>query len=109
MPLLHVALEARTALEWEALFGDDVPCAAARAVEDVFDNEQVLAEEMVATMEHSLVGRYRGLNRSIKFDRTPGPQPFAAPSFGQHSDAVMNKSGCSQQEVEELREKKALL
>ncbi|MGH8179278.1 MAG: CaiB/BaiF CoA transferase family protein [Steroidobacter sp.] len=109
VPLLHEALEARTALEWEALFGDDVPCAAARAVEDVFDNEQVLAEEMVATMEHSLVGRYRGLNRSIKFDRTPGPQPFAAPSFGQHSDAVMNKSGCSQQEVEELREKKALL
>ncbi len=38
-------LAARTALEWEELFGEEVPCAAARTVEDMFDNEQVLAED----------------------------------------------------------------
>jgi len=32
VPLLHDALQARTALEWEALFGDEVPCAAARTL-----------------------------------------------------------------------------
>ncbi|MGH8287382.1 MAG: CaiB/BaiF CoA transferase family protein, partial [Steroidobacteraceae bacterium] len=63
VPRLHEALYARTALEWEAYLGDDVPCAAVRSVEDVFDNAQVLAEEMVATMEHPLVGRYRGVTR----------------------------------------------
>jgi crotonobetainyl-CoA:carnitine CoA-transferase CaiB-like acyl-CoA transferase len=109
VPLLHEALASRSALEWEAVFGDDVPCAAARAVEDVFDNEQVLTEEMVTTMEHPLVGRYRGLSRSIKFERTPGPPPFSAPAFGQHSDAVMEMSGCSAEEVTNLRGKKALL
>jgi formyl-CoA transferase len=108
VPRLHEALHARSALEWEAHFGDDVPCAAARAVEDVFDNAQVLAENMVTTMEHSLVGKYRGLTRSIKFDRTPGPAPFAAPAFGQHSDAVLADSGCTEQELEQLRRKGAV-
>jgi formyl-CoA transferase len=109
VPRLHEALHARSALEWEAYFGDDVPCAAARAVEDIFDNEQVLAEDMVTTMEHSLVGKYRGLTRSIKFDRTPGPEPFAAPAFGEHSDAVLADSGCTEHELEQLRRKGAVL
>jgi len=89
VPRLHDALHARTALEWEAHFGDDVPCAAVRNLEDVFDNPQVLAEELVTVTEHPLVGRYRGLTRSIKFSRTPGPAPFAAPTFGQHNDAIL--------------------
>lgn len=109
VPRLHDALHAHSALEWEALFGDDVPCAAARAVEDIFDNAQVIAEDMVTTMEHSLVGKYRGLTRSIKFDRTPGPAPFAAPAFGEHSDAVLEDSGCSEQELQLLRRKGAVL
>jgi crotonobetainyl-CoA:carnitine CoA-transferase CaiB-like acyl-CoA transferase len=109
VPRLHDALHARSALEWEAHFGDDVPCAAARAVEDVFDNEQVLAEDMVTTMEHSLVGKYRALTRSIKFDRTPGPEPFAAPAFGEHTDAVLAESGCTEEELGQLRRKGAVL
>ena len=109
VPKLHAALHARTALEWEAYLGDDVPCAAARAVEDVFDNAQVLAEDMVGTLDHALVGRYRGLTRAIKFDRTPGPPPFAAPTFGQHSETVLKQNGCSTEEIEELRRKGAVL
>lgn len=103
VPKLHEALHARTALEWEAHFGDDVPCAAARAIEDVFDNEQVLSEEMVTTLDHSLVGKYRGLTRPIQFDRTPGPAPFAAPSFGEHTRAVLESAGCSPAEIDRLQ------
>lgn len=103
VPKLHEALHERTALQWEAHFGDQVPCAAARAIEDVFDNEQVLAEEMVTTLDHSLVGKYRGLTRSIKFNRTPGPTPFAAPSFGEHTRAVLENAGCSEAEIERLQ------
>jgi len=109
LPKLHDALLARSAFEWEAYLGDDVPCAAARSVEDVFDNAQVVAEEMVTAMKHPLVGRYRGLTRAIKFDRTPGPEPFAAPTFGEHSDAVLERSGCTPEEVEQLRSKGVVL
>jgi len=83
VPQLREALLARTALEWEALFGDEVPCAAARRVEDMFDHPQVAAEQMVTTVQHPVVGSYRGLTRPITFSRTPGPDPFAAPTLGQ--------------------------
>jgi len=88
VPQLHTALAARSALEWEELFGDDVPCAAARRVEDMFDHPQVLAEEIVTSIEHPTLGSYRGVTRPIKFGRTPGPPPFAAPTLGQDSDEV---------------------
>lgn len=81
---LHTALATRTAMEWEAAFGDEVPCAAARQVEDMFQHPQVLAEGIVGDFEHATVGGYRGVTRPIVFGRTPGPEPFAAPALGQH-------------------------
>jgi crotonobetainyl-CoA:carnitine CoA-transferase CaiB-like acyl-CoA transferase len=93
LPRLHNALAARTALEWEALFGDEVPCAAARRVEDMFEHPQVLAGDMIDTIEHPVVGRYRGVTRPIEFSRTPGPVPFAAPTLGQHTEAVLAQLG----------------
>ena len=85
---LHAALAARTALEWEALFGDEVPCAAACQVEDMFQHPQVLAEGIVGDLQHATVGGYRGVTRPIVFGRTPGPDPFAAPALGQHDDEL---------------------
>ncbi|WP_313295953.1 CoA transferase [Diaphorobacter sp.] len=85
VPQLRAALAARTALEWEAEFGEEVPCAAARAVEDMFDHPQVQAEDMIGTFEHPTLGSYRGFTRAIEFARTPGPEPFAAPVLGEHT------------------------
>jgi len=105
VPRLHAALQAKSALEWEALFGDEVPCSAARTVEDMFDHPQVEAEDMIAHFEHRAVGGYRGLKRAIHFDRTPGPAPFAAPAFGQDSDDVLAQNGFSAEEIAALRAK----
>jgi crotonobetainyl-CoA:carnitine CoA-transferase CaiB-like acyl-CoA transferase len=90
IPLLHQALQAHTALEWERLFGDEVPCAAARPIEDMFDDPQVAAQGMVTDFEHPLVGRYRGFQGPIEFGRTPCPQAFAAPALGQHTEQVVS-------------------
>lgn len=90
---LHGALASRSALEWEALFGEDVPCAAARRVEDMFDHPQVLAEQMIAPLAHPTLGSYRGVTRPIVFGRTPGPAPFAAPVFDQDTAAIRAAAG----------------
>jgi crotonobetainyl-CoA:carnitine CoA-transferase CaiB-like acyl-CoA transferase len=89
VPKLRAALMERTATQWEQLFGDKVPCAMARRIEDMFDHPQVLAEEIVAEIEHPTLGSYRGVARPIKFGRTPGPAPFAAPALGQDTQAVI--------------------
>ncbi|MGV7245095.1 CaiB/BaiF CoA transferase family protein [Caballeronia sordidicola] len=113
VPKLHQALTARSALEWEALFGDAVPCSAARTIEDMFDDPQVLAEDMVATYDYPGVGRYRGFQHPIRFGDKAGDAtahtPQAAPAFGQHSDAVLRDAGLSDDEIAALRAKRAVL
>ena len=103
LPELRAALAGRTALEWEALFGERVPCAAVRSIEDLFDHPQVLAEKLVTTLDHPTVGRYRTMTKPISFTDTPGPTPTASPVFGQHSDEVLAGYGYSEAEIAALR------
>jgi formyl-CoA transferase len=112
VPLLRGALRAHTALEWEAIFGERVPCAPALEIEDMFDHPQVLAEGIVDDFEHPKVGRYRGLSRAIRFASAadaPANRPMPAPTFGQHSDAVLAANGYGDDQIAALRDAGALL
>jgi formyl-CoA transferase len=103
------ALAVRTAHEWEELFGERVPCAAVRPIEDMFDHPQVLAEDLVATLEHPQVGRYRAMKGPVNFTDTPRPAPTSAPTFGQHSDEILSGCGYSGQEIAALRQRGVVL
>ncbi|WP_175920862.1 CaiB/BaiF CoA transferase family protein [Burkholderia latens] len=109
VPQLHAALAQRSALEWEALFGDAVPCAAARSVEDMFDDPQVLAEDMVARFDYPGVGGFRGIKHPVRFGGTPLPEPFAAPAFGEHSEALLREAGLGSEAIDALRASRAVL
>lgn len=108
VPQLHEALTRHSALEWEEIFGDAVPCAAARRVDEMFDDPQCLAEHLIAEFEHPVVGRYQGFTRAARFTRTPGPAPFAAPAFGADSQRVLREAGLSDDQIARLRAKGAL-
>lgn len=103
VPQLRAALQQHSALEWEAIFGEAVPCAAARAVEDMFVDEQVLAEQMVSHFSHPEVGGYRGFDKPVKFGSTPGPKAFASPGFGQHAADILAAHGYGEEEIARLR------
>jgi crotonobetainyl-CoA:carnitine CoA-transferase CaiB-like acyl-CoA transferase len=105
VPELRAALAARSAREWEEIFGERVPCAAVRPIEEMFDHPQVIAEELVTTLDHPVVGRYRTMTRPIKFADTPGPRPRPAPLFGQHSDEILAAQGYSAEEIAALRQR----
>jgi formyl-CoA transferase len=100
VPKIRAALAGRTAVEWEALLGERVPCAAARAIEDMFDHSQVAAEGILATFEHARIGRYRGVAHPIDFGA--GPAPVAAPALGQHSREILSSLGYADEEIERL-------
>ena len=51
----------------------------------------LIEQDLIGSFEHPTVGSYRGLRRSIQFDRTPGPEPFAAPTLGEHN-AILTPS-----------------
>jgi crotonobetainyl-CoA:carnitine CoA-transferase CaiB-like acyl-CoA transferase len=105
VPEVRAALAARTAREWEEIFGERVPCAAVRPIEDMFDHPQVMAEELVTSLDHPVVGRYRTMTKPIVFGDTPGPAPTAAPTFGQHGDEILAGYGYTPDEIAALRER----
>jgi formyl-CoA transferase len=115
VPLIRSALRAHTALEWEQIFGERVPCAAARQVEDMFDHPQVLAEGMIAEFTHPTAGNYRGLAGGYAGDADEAGDAggalearaattrAGAPAFGEHSDAVLTEHGFDANEIAALR------
>ncbi len=108
VPQVRAALAAKSALEWEELFGERVPCAAVRPIEDMFDHPQVLAQDLVASVDHPVIGRYRTMTKPIAFADTPGPTPTAPPLMGQHSDAVLARFGFAPTEITALKDKGAV-
>ncbi|MGZ5897454.1 MAG: CaiB/BaiF CoA transferase family protein [Xanthobacteraceae bacterium] len=100
IPKIRSALLARKAIEWEELFGDRVPCAAVRRVEDLFDHPQVSAEGLVATFNSPAVSEYRGFSKPISFGLSKDHAPTPAPAFGEHSFEVLERVGYGQDEIE---------
>src|SRR6201982_2505210 len=105
VPELRAALAERNALEWEEIFGERVPCAAVRPIEDMFDHPHVLVEDLIGTLDHPVVGRYRTMTKPIKFADTPGSLPSPSPAFGQHSDEILAAHGYSAAEIAALRDR----
>jgi formyl-CoA transferase len=70
----------------------------------MFDHPQVVAQGLITTVEHSRIGSYRGLRKPLKFSAAPGPEPFAAPALGQHTDEILLSIGYSAEDVGRLRE-----
>lgn len=103
VPQLRAALASRTALEWESLFGDRVPCAAVRSLEDVFELPQVLAQDLVVEHAHPVLGRYRATGAPVRIGdgSTSGPER-RAPLLGEHTAQVLREAGCSEAEIEQL-------
>jgi crotonobetainyl-CoA:carnitine CoA-transferase CaiB-like acyl-CoA transferase len=108
LPRMRELLLKRTAAEWEVVFGQKVPNSMAHPIEDMFDHPQVLDQKLVATMQHPVVGSYRGLGKPIEFSATPGPVQFGAPTFGQHTDEVLKQCGYSDEDIRRLRDAQAI-
>lgn len=105
VPAIRKALQAHTAREWEEIFGEQVPCCAVRSIEEMFDHPQVVAQGLVGSMQHPRIGSYQGVRQPLKFSEGSGPEPFAAPALGQHTDEILSSIGYSAEEIGRLRKR----
>jgi crotonobetainyl-CoA:carnitine CoA-transferase CaiB-like acyl-CoA transferase len=72
-------------------------------VEQVFQDPQILAQEMVIDVEHPNHGSVRMLGFPMKLSETPCRVRLPAPDLGQHADAILSELGYSRDDRTALR------
>jgi CoA:oxalate CoA-transferase len=97
-------LAANTTAYWvETLNAAGVPCGPVNTVEQVFQDPQILAQEMVMDVEHPGHGIVRMLGFPMKLSETPCRVRRPAPKLGEHSDAILADLGYAAEARDTLR------
>ncbi len=90
LQLIADALRTRPSAEWiERLDAEQVPCAPILELDEVMENPQVAANELLEEFEHPAAGRMRAPRPAARFERTPADDRRPAPTLGQHTEEVL--------------------
>ncbi|MBL8682218.1 MAG: CoA transferase [Myxococcales bacterium] len=93
LAVIEPKLRERTARAWcEALEREGVPCAPVQRVDEVFTDPQVLAREMLATLDQGPAGPIRTAGNPIKFEgEWQGEAHGPVPRLGEHTIEVLRE------------------
>lgn len=98
----------KTVQEWLALLDNaGVPAGPVRFVEELIDDPQVKANDLVVELEHSLAGKVKMVGPILKMSETPLKAKNASPALGEHSNEILLEFGYTEEEIQHLREKGA--
>jgi crotonobetainyl-CoA:carnitine CoA-transferase CaiB-like acyl-CoA transferase len=93
----------RTTSEWLAeLDAARVPCGPVRHTLDLFDDEHIWANGMMARYDDPDVGELRWIGHPLHFERTP-MSIGRSPRVGEHGDELLAELGKTVEEVATLR------
>lgn len=94
----------RTKAELEKIAGDDVPLSAVKSIDEVVEDPQIAARDMIVEVEHPSYGPLRMVGTPLKLGLTPAHPRGTAPEVGEHTDALLGAlQGLSPADVEALR------
>ena len=108
-PLITKALSERPSHEWLELLNEaDVPASAILDRAEVFDQPQIIENEMIVRVEHPQVGPVQVIGPPVHLSETPGAVRFPSPALGQHTDDVLGEIGYSGGEIAALRDQEVI-
>lgn len=112
-PALRQQLEAvfktKTADEWAAILEKaDVPSTKANPIYDMFNHPQVLASDLVQTVQHPELGALSLVGVPITLSATPGRVHSAAPTLGQHAEEILQTLGYTPEAIDSLRKERVI-
>lgn len=100
---LEGRLQAEPAIVWEErLRRANVPVGPVQDIAGVFAHPQVQATEMVATVDHAVLGETSILRAPLRIDGVPAPVHGAAPTLAQHTSDVLADYGLTAEEIDDL-------
>ncbi|HWT34945.1 MAG TPA: CaiB/BaiF CoA-transferase family protein [Paraburkholderia sp.] len=90
VPILAEMVRTRSKHEWiDALEAAGVPCGPINDLEEVFDNEQVVARGMQVRLPHPSGGTVKLVRNPIRMSATPPEAQAHPPTLGEHTEAVL--------------------
>ena len=109
-PILESVFQKKSTEEWMTLLGDaQIPVGPIYNIEQVVNDPQVKAREMIVSMEHPIAGSIRVPGFPIKFSDTPGGIASVAPLLGEHTAEIFGKYlSLSEEDIASLKEEGVL-
>lgn len=86
-----------------ALKEQDVPSAPIHTYETLFEDPEVIANQIFFMYDYPGVGKVRTNRCSARFSETPMQMRRIPPRLGEHTDEILRESGIERGEIEELR------
>ena len=94
----------KTTDEWLSIFdAAGVPAGPFKSVEELRDDPQVVANDLMVDLEHSLVGHLRMVGPILTMSETPTAVQSASPALGEHNEEILAGLGYAADQVADLR------
>jgi crotonobetainyl-CoA:carnitine CoA-transferase CaiB-like acyl-CoA transferase len=77
-------------------------------VPEALADPQILAREMIQSVEHAAAGMLKVVGVPIKLSDTPGSVRTAPPTLGQHTVSILRELRMSDEEIEHLRSQQVI-
>jgi crotonobetainyl-CoA:carnitine CoA-transferase CaiB-like acyl-CoA transferase len=107
--VLAAVIVTKPRAEWMArLEANDVPFAPVHNIPDVIDDPQVRHLGTFRTLRHPTEGEITAIRRPVTIDGERESHALAAPTLGQHTEAVLGELGYDPVAIAKLRDSKVI-
>jgi crotonobetainyl-CoA:carnitine CoA-transferase CaiB-like acyl-CoA transferase len=80
----------------DALEKCGIPAGPVLHYDEVYNDPQILAREMVVETRHPVTGAFKTMGVPVKLSATPGSVRTAAPRLGEHSDTFVTRKDAAE-------------
>lgn len=107
IPLLVEMVKEKTKTEWIQLLEQaGVPCGPINNLQEVFENEQVIARGIEMKVPHPTAGLMKLVRSPIRLSETPVEVRMPPPLLGEHTNEVLrNDLGMNDEQIAQLHDK----
>jgi crotonobetainyl-CoA:carnitine CoA-transferase CaiB-like acyl-CoA transferase len=101
--LLDEAFSKKTRAEWQKIFRDaKMRCDPCLTYQEVTEHPQLVANDIITTVQHPVRGEVKMLGLPVKLKKTPGRPQGSSPLLGQHTEEILSGLGYTPEDISRM-------